>query len=387
MSPGVPRVSIVLPTYNRRDTIRRAVDSVLAQRFDDWELLVVDDGSTDGTGEMVANVDPRIRLFVQENQGVGGARNTGLAAARGSLVAFLDSDDEWPTHHLSLATAFFDAHPGEDALTSEFWEDFGDGQYAKHFRPETGEWYPATARRIRSSAFQNPPPRGDPYLWFYESRAPIGAWARPSLADTAFTDDEVFHYRGRIFRGWRWGWLMAMQPTVITRRAMETVGPIDTSYPVANDFGYLASLCRHFTMNFLSLPGCIKHELGEAKRPLREGHLVTGRTATRFHVDVLRFHEELFLRDDPDDPELLALLGFRHALVARAALGQGLRDMALVHLREAARTYPGADTFAMLALARALPDARLASMVYRGSTKAAAVARRLAGRARAMAAP
>ena len=92
MSP-TPRVSIVMPTYNRKDTIKRAIDSVLQQRFADWELVIVDDGSTDGTKDLVAGIDPRVRLIVQENRGVAGARNRALAAARGSLIAFLDSDD------------------------------------------------------------------------------------------------------------------------------------------------------------------------------------------------------------------------------------------------------------------------------------------------------
>ncbi len=370
-----PRVSIVMPTYNRRDTIPRAIASVVAQRFQDWELVVVDDGSTDGTRDVVAGVDPRVRLVTQSNQGVAGARNTGLANARGDLIAFLDSDDEWPPHHLALATAFFEAHPAEHAFTSEFWEDFGDRSYVKHFRVETGDWYPTTARRIGSKAFDGAPPRGDPYLWFYETREEMGPWAKTALEGTAYAD--AFHYHGNLFRGWRWGWLMAMQPTVITRHAMQEVGPNDTSYRVACDFGYLAELCRRFPMNMVSVPGCIKHELAEGKRPIAEGHLVTGRMATRFHQDVLRFHEELFWRVDPEDPEIAAIRGFRQTLVASAALKQGLRDVALRHLEEAVHTYPGTDTTAMLWLVRSVPDARLASLAYRGSLRGAALASRL----------
>lgn len=369
-----PRVSIVMPTYNRRDTILRAIESVRAQWVDDWELVVVDDGSTDGTRDVVAGIDPRVRLIVQENQGVAGARNTAFCATRGELVAFLDSDDAWPAHHLALAVAFFDAHPSEQAYTSEFWEDFGDSRYVKHFRVETGDWYPQTAKRIGSHAFDVPPEEGDPYLWHYDARAPIGEWSRAVLDRTPYRN--AFEYRGHIFRSWRWGWLMALQPTVVTRRALEIVGPFDTSYRVASDFGWLASLCREFPMNFVSVPGCIKHELAGSGRPLSEGHLVTGRTAVRFHEDVLRFHEELFWKANPDDAELSALRGFRQSLVAAAALKQGARDVARRHLEQAAHTYPGADTSAMLLLSR-LPQDRLASLVYRGSLRGAHIARRL----------
>lgn len=371
-----PRVSIVMPTYNRRDTILRAIDSVRRQPFEDWELVVVDDGSTDGTKDVVAGVDPRVRLIVQENKGVAGARNTALAASRGQLISFLDSDDAWTPHHLSLTTAFFDAHPNEQAVTTEFWESFGDGPPVVHPKVEMGDWYPETARRLGSTAFDRPPPHGDPYLWFYETRAPVGAWAEKALAETPYRD--VHHYRGDLFQKWRWGWLMALQPTVLTRRALEELGPMDTRVPVANDFGWLANLCRLFPMNFLSAPGAIKHEYVDAsKRPLTESHLVTGKTATQFHLDVLHYHEDLFWRHAPADPELSALRGFRQALVARAALKQGRREVALEHLEQAARTYPGLDTQALLWLAR-VPQDQVASMLYRGSLKGA----RLAGRVR-----
>jgi hypothetical protein len=98
----MPLVSIVMPTYNRADTIQRAIASIRAQSWSDWELIVVDDGSTDDTTSRLAGLDSRIRLLRQENQGVTAARNTGLAAVKGELIAFLDSDDEWLPHHLDL---------------------------------------------------------------------------------------------------------------------------------------------------------------------------------------------------------------------------------------------------------------------------------------------
>lgn len=376
MSPA-PRVSIVMPTYNRKDTVRRAIDSVVQQRFADWELLIVDDGSTDGTKDLVAGIDPRVRVIVQENRGVAGARNRALSEVRGGLVAFLDSDDAWTQHHLALATAFFDAHPEADLYTSEFWESFGE-HHAEviHPRTEMKDWYPVTARRLGSSAFSLPPPHGDPYLWFYDTREVPGPAERAVLKQTPF--EGAFHYRGELFQKWRWGWLMALQPTVITRRVLEAVGPIDGSYPVASDFGWLAQLCRRFPAHFFSAPGAIKFEYGDGKKgTLHEAHLVTGRTATQFHQDVLRFHEELFWKDHPEDPELSALRGFRQSLVARAALTQGQRGVALRALEQAAHSYPGVDTSALLWLAR-LPQDRVASLVYRGSQAGA----RLAGRVR-----
>src|SRR4051794_30966763 len=98
----MPKVSIILPTFNRADTIMRAIRSVQAQSFQDWELIVVDDGSTDNTVALLTSVDARIMVVRQANQGMTEARNTGIRAASGDYFAFLDSDDEFMPHHLEL---------------------------------------------------------------------------------------------------------------------------------------------------------------------------------------------------------------------------------------------------------------------------------------------
>ncbi len=92
-----PQVSVVIPTYNRARLVARAIRSALAQTFDDFEVIVVDDGSTDDTERVVAGFDdPRVRYVPHSaNGGEAAARNTGVAAARGIYIAFLDSDDEW----------------------------------------------------------------------------------------------------------------------------------------------------------------------------------------------------------------------------------------------------------------------------------------------------
>lgn len=100
----MPEVSVIIPTYNRAQLIGRAVRSVLAQTYPSFEVIVVDDGSTDDTPARVqalAQADPRVRYVRHEtNQGAQAARNTGIQVAKGDYIAFLDSDDEWLPHKL-----------------------------------------------------------------------------------------------------------------------------------------------------------------------------------------------------------------------------------------------------------------------------------------------
>lgn len=114
-----PAVSIVLPAYNRAGTIRSAIASVLRQSWSDFELLVVDDGSTDDTVAVArAETDPRIRILqTSRNMGVSGARNHGIAAARAPWVAFQDSDDEWLPEKLDRQMARLSA-PGASAIAA-----------------------------------------------------------------------------------------------------------------------------------------------------------------------------------------------------------------------------------------------------------------------------
>jgi glycosyltransferase involved in cell wall biosynthesis len=88
-------VTVVIPTFNRARSLGRAIDSVLAQTYTNFELIVVDDGSTDNTPELLSSFAGRIQILRQSNAGPSVARNTGIRAARGKFIAFLDSDDEW----------------------------------------------------------------------------------------------------------------------------------------------------------------------------------------------------------------------------------------------------------------------------------------------------
>src|SRR5262245_46858211 len=109
--PEQPLVSIVIPTYNREDLVAQAIESAVAQTHPRCEVIVVDDGSTDATADVLRRFEGRIIAVRQENKGLSGARNTGIRKASGSFVGFLDSDDLWEPPLVAAALSVFDAHP------------------------------------------------------------------------------------------------------------------------------------------------------------------------------------------------------------------------------------------------------------------------------------
>lgn len=106
-----PRVSVVIPTYNRAQQTLRALESVWSQSLSDYEVIVVDDGSTDDTVAELEKLGLRIRLIKQPNGGVSSARNRGIAESTGEFVAFLDSDDEWLPSKLATQIEFLEQQP------------------------------------------------------------------------------------------------------------------------------------------------------------------------------------------------------------------------------------------------------------------------------------
>ena len=132
----MPKVSIIIPAYNRAGMILTAVESVLAQTYPDWEAIIVDDGSSDNTREVVAGVkDARVRYIYQDNKGLPDARNTGIRASSGEYVAFLDSDDAFLPEKLMLQVPVLDATPQIGLVAGGFVEVDMDMRPLHEIRP------------------------------------------------------------------------------------------------------------------------------------------------------------------------------------------------------------------------------------------------------------
>jgi len=136
----VKKVSVIIPTYNRETFIQKALESVFAQTYQDFEIIVMDDGSTDATRDIVSGLDKRVRYFYQENKGIAGARNAGIMKSGGEFVAFLDSDDYWMPDKLERQIRLFNEHPEYGMVASCCASVRLDGSFRKKNRPGRSGW-------------------------------------------------------------------------------------------------------------------------------------------------------------------------------------------------------------------------------------------------------
>lgn len=146
MTELIPFFSIIIPTFNRADLLPKAIESVLAQTFTSWELIVVDDGSTDNTADVIkAYKDDRIRYIYQTNAERSAARNNGINHARADYICFLDSDDYYLPDRLKQLHALVKHHPTQVAMF-----------YTDYVMEKNGEIFPSGATYLTSSnLFQN----------------------------------------------------------------------------------------------------------------------------------------------------------------------------------------------------------------------------------------
>lgn len=367
MDASTPAVSVVLPTYNRFSTLGRAVDSVLGQTFEDFELIIIDDGSTDETQHATFD-DPRIRLIRHENRGVYPSRNVGLDASRGRFITFLDDDDEWLPNMLGLSVAYLDAHRDRHWVYSEFVST--DTDDPRIWFTIACEVAPGV-RRIGSHELDLPSGESDDYLRVFDTREPLGEWAAPWLDAGA---EEEFLYRGEIFDLTRFGYLFWLPNTMITRHAAEVVR-FDEERRSAADYHFMASLARHFPASFLSVVTARKYDDGPAGEQLE--HLSIGVNELSSWVNFFHYFEDLHW---PGPEEASAkterVRRWHQYQMGVKALEAGKRSEALQYLGAAAEVDPYFwRAYALRGLAFGAVTGPWAASAYRRS-------RQLAGRGR-----
>ena len=129
----MPSVSVIIPTYQLAHLVGQTIDSVLAQTYTDYEIIVVNDGSTDNTKEVLASYGDRITVIHQENQGAAAARNAGIMATRGKYIAFLDHDDLWLPNKLEKQIAYLESNPKIGLVYSDTFFFNEEGVYPYTF--------------------------------------------------------------------------------------------------------------------------------------------------------------------------------------------------------------------------------------------------------------
>ena len=297
-----PQVSVIVPTYNRAHVLGESLASVLAERDVDLEVVVVDDGSTDGTAALLAGLgDRRVRPVVRPHAGIAAARNAGLAAARAPYIAFHDSDDVALPGRLAVPLAFLGAHPEVDLVIQN-------------------------GRML--------PPEDEP-----GAEAP---WIRPRVA-RALAARPI-----GVAEAFRWN-LGQLQGMCFTRRALDATGPLDPSFTILDDLDLVLRVTLRFRAVFLDVPAF-------AYRRHRGG---VARDRGRIREEAIRLAEKL-AREHPEAIDRLGRAAFvrrqarRWARLASARLEAGDARGARAALAEARALYPNHLAYRLRALWLAL---------------------------------
>lgn len=208
----MPEVSIIITAYNYGHMLAESIESVLQQDYDDFELIVVDDGSTDNTADVARGFGGRVRLVRQEHSGVAAARNTGIAEAEGELIAFQDADDLWAPDTLALRVKATKQH-------SELGLVFGDAEVSEHGRVVTPS--------------------------FLRERAAL------QDLNTRREDGDVCVIRESAFPALLKERFIPIPTITIPKSRFEEVGPWDASVEGVEDYEFYLRLAKRFRIGYI----------------------------------------------------------------------------------------------------------------------------------------
>jgi len=215
----MPKVSVIIPTYNLAKYICESVDSVLAQTYKDFELIIIDDGSKDNTKQVLGNYGDRIRYIYQPNKGVASARNRGICEARGEYIALLDADDLWLPDKLMKQVTVAQQNPSIDFIFCDA-EVFNDGVTLKN---------------------SNMPPRDKAYE--------AGSF-RHQLAGTSINDGSIL--KGNFYVDLIKGNFITSSTVLIRKACLERAGYFDESLAVIEDYDMWVRIGRECLIIYIN---------------------------------------------------------------------------------------------------------------------------------------
>jgi glycosyltransferase involved in cell wall biosynthesis len=312
-------VSVIIPTYNRAHLVGRAIDSALAQTHTNVELIVVDDGSIDGTYDSLKRqyaTEPRVVCVRQENKGVAGARNAGIRVARGRYVAFLDSDDTWKPWKLELQLSCLDCFPEAGMIWTDMEGIDPDG-------------------RLVSSRFLRTMYRAS-YRWFPTSeslflRSELLAALIPSIPGLA---SGARVYVGDIASQMLVGNLVHTSTVLLRRERLECVGEFDESLkPIGEDFDFHLRTCQAGPVAFADVSS-IQYRVGAADQLTSEHQVPLAKNFLKILEPALKQPQ----RGNALPASMVASVQAEaHAWLGRELLARGDRVGARKHLAQSLR--------------------------------------------------
>ena len=239
---SAPTVSVIIPTFNRADLIAQAIDSVLHQTCSDYEIIVVDDGSTDDTETVVRAYGERVRYVWTPNGGTGHARNVGMQHARGRYLTFLDSDDLLYPYALEVETKLLDRFPAVAMVCAEV-TGFDDRGFVERYH----------LKNYHKSSYREP-------RVTYDAIFPLSVSLRETEAipESVFREDpsvlERRAYYGNVFDAYIVRIVLFQNSAMLRREVIEEIGPRNEQIFCYEELDYLLRLSRHHDVLFADVP-------------------------------------------------------------------------------------------------------------------------------------
>jgi GT2 family glycosyltransferase len=279
------KVSVLIPTYNRRHYVVDAIQSVIAQDYADMEIIVVDDGSTDATDEALAPYLSRIQLIRTKNQGPAMARNVGMQAARGDYVAFLDSDDLYYPFKVRLQAHLLDEYPDIGMVYSEF-SAFNDD----------GFWDEFHLKKYHDSAYRR---GGVDYGQLFVERKRLHELPRvgdPGSSGLEKWGERYVHF-GNIYEAYLFNTVVFTNSMMFRRSLLEKTKLQRKTFGMFHDLEFALRLCGRAKVAFVDIPTYkLRYHSGQVSTTQNSQG---GKVAIRIQRDLLRVARH-HLRRDPD---------------------------------------------------------------------------------------